>query len=807
MAILKCKMCGGTLEINSDETISTCEYCGTEQTIPKITDDILGNLFNRANTLRMKSEFDKAEEIYSKIIEIDNTQAEAYWGIILCKYGIEYVEDPKTLKRVPTCHRSSFDAITADEDYRFAIKYADIGQKTIYETEAKAIDEIQKGILAISQNEEPYDVFISYKETDENGNRTFDSVLANDIYHQLTQEGFKVFYAAITLEDKLGQEYEPYIFAAINSSKVMISIGSKPEYFSAVWVKNEWSRFMKLMKNDRSKLLIPCYKDMDAYELPEEFAHLQAQDMSKIGFINDILRGIKKVIKKDEGKTADNGNDVQQNNMSVSNVAPLLKRAFMFIEDEEWDSAEEYAERVLDINPECGDAYVAKLMVECKIKSFDVEFGLKEDITKTKNYSKVMKYAHKDVQTKINNNFRRDFADIFRIVNGKLQRIDIHSDASELSVFKIPNSVTSIGEYAFYKCSNLIQIKIPNSVTSIGDCAFTECSSLTQIEIPNSVTSIGGWAFSECSSLRQIEIPNSITSIGDWAFLECSGLTQIEIPNSVTFIGEGAFSNCSNLTQIIIPDGNKYYKLDRGVLYNDDLTILHTFFPFNGDISEFAIPNSVTSIGDSAFYNCSNLTQIKIPNSVTSIGDSAFYNCSNLTQIEIPNSVISIGDSAFSDCSSLTQIEIPNSVTSIGESAFSRCSNLTQIEIPNSVTSIGRWAFSGCSSLTQIIIPDKLKNIAKKDMGVEKAEIITWSEKSIIEQRKKEEKIRQEQQKEEEKIRQEQQKEEEKRFQEQQNKLDRMKEYRNNGRCQYCGAAFKGLIIKKCSFCRVKKDY
>ena len=116
MSTLKCKMCGGTLEINENETTATCEYCGTEQTIPKITDDVIGNLFNRANTLRLKSEFDKAEEIYNKIVGLDNTQSEAYWGIILCKYGIEYVEDPTTYKRVPTCHRTSYDAITADED-------------------------------------------------------------------------------------------------------------------------------------------------------------------------------------------------------------------------------------------------------------------------------------------------------------------------------------------------------------------------------------------------------------------------------------------------------------------------------------------------------------------------------------------------------------------------------------------------------------------------------------------------------------------------------------------------------------------
>lgn len=390
-------MCGGTLEINENETTATCEYCGTEQTIPKITDDVIGNLFNRANTLRLKSEFDKAEEIYNKIVGLDNTQSEAYWGIILCKYGIEYVEDPTTYKRVPTCHRTSYDAITADEDYKLAIQYADISQKIIYEAEAKAIDEIQKGILTISQNEKPYDVFICYKETDESGKRTQDSVLANDIYHQLTQEGFKVFYAAITLEDKLGQEYEPYIFAALNSAKVMLVIGSKPEYFTAVWVKNEWSRYLKLMKADRSKLLIPCYKDMDAYELPEEFAHLQAQDMGKIGFINDIVRGIKKVINKDEPKSAVK-ETAAAGQAANSAVSPLLKRISLFLEDGNWQEADEYCERVLDSDPENAQAYLYKLMAKMEVRKTEDLRNQAQPFDSEDMYRKTVRFADEELK-------------------------------------------------------------------------------------------------------------------------------------------------------------------------------------------------------------------------------------------------------------------------------------------------------------------------------------------------------------------------------------------------------------------------
>lgn len=299
MAVFKCKMCGGTLEINN-ETVAVCQYCGTKQTVPKSRDEVVANLFNRANNLRLKCEFDKAEQVYEKILDIDNSDSEAHWGVVLCKYGIEYVEDPKTYSRIPTCHRTLYEAVLTDVDYLSAIENADAEQEDLYIAEAKIIDELQKNILTIVNSEEPFDVFICYKETDEDGKRTVDSAIANDIYYQLTQEGFKVFYAPITLEDKLGYEYEPYIFAALNSAKVMLVVGTKPEYFDSVWVRNEWSRFIKLTKSDRSKMIIPCYRNMDAYELPDEFAHLQAQDMSKIGFITDVIRGLKKVFNRDE---------------------------------------------------------------------------------------------------------------------------------------------------------------------------------------------------------------------------------------------------------------------------------------------------------------------------------------------------------------------------------------------------------------------------------------------------------------------------------------------------------------------------
>jgi len=397
MASFKCKMCGGSLEIAAGTTVIECEYCGTQQTLPKLDDDKRANMYDRANHFRRNNEFDKAMGIYEQILNEDSTDAEAYWSLVLCRYGIEYVEDPSSHKRIPTVNRAQFTSIFDDDNYKSALQYADGYQRSIYEEEAKAINEIQKGILAISQKEEPFDVFICYKETDNNGRRTQDSVLANDLYHQLTQEGFKVFFARITLEDKLGSAYEPYIFAALNSAKVMVVLGTRPEFFNAVWVKNEWSRYLSLIRQGQKKVLVPAYKDMDPYDLPEEFSHLQAQDMSRLGFMQDLIRGIKKIAQADAPKTT----VVKETVISGgnANVAPLLKRAFMFIEDGDWERADDFCEQVLNQDPENAQAYLGKLMAELCVENQDSLKNCEEPFDDSNNYQKAVRFADEKLRS------------------------------------------------------------------------------------------------------------------------------------------------------------------------------------------------------------------------------------------------------------------------------------------------------------------------------------------------------------------------------------------------------------------------
>lgn len=398
MAIFKCKMCGGALEIQDGSSVAVCSFCGTKQTIPKLDNETRINLYDRANHFRRNNDYDKAMSIYEQLLDADKTDAEAYWSILLCKYGVEYVEDPQTHRMMPTINRAQYTSIFADEDYKSAIQYADGYQREVYENEAKELDKIQKGILAISQKEDPFDIFICYKETDSYGRRTQDSVLAQDLYYQLTQEGYKVFFSRITLENKLGTAYEPYIFAALNTAKIMVVIGTSKENLNSVWVKNEWSRFLALTKKDGSKVLIPAYRDMDPYDLPEEFSHLQAQDMSKLGFMQDLIRGIKKILAKDEKVVV-----IPQNNTTNSNgnVNALLKRAYIACEDGDFAKADSFAEKVLNINPELADAYIVKLLAECKVRRID-DLRIYNSIIKSKtNFQRAYKYAQGELKAQL----------------------------------------------------------------------------------------------------------------------------------------------------------------------------------------------------------------------------------------------------------------------------------------------------------------------------------------------------------------------------------------------------------------------
>ncbi len=359
MAIFKCKMCGTEIDSGKQGTNNVCGKCGARYALKPVNKE-LADLYDRADALRRDCEFDSAESIYRDIISIDEKQADAYWGAVLCKYCVGCINDRDTHTRISICRGLSADSIKSDDDFLLAVEYGDNEKRSVYNSEADEIIRTQKEIFEIMSSEEPFDVFICYKEIDENYHRTQDSYIAESMYNLLDGRGLNVFYAPVTLmgENKMGIKYLTSIFAAVNSAKVMLAVGSKPEYFNAEWVKSEWSRFLELMKIDSSKILLPCFLEMKAGDLPNGLAQLQAEDITS---------------RANEAKTANKVIDYLhfQNNSNPTFTA-LKELGYMALEKGEWQKASDYFEKVLDkYDATDAECYRGKFMIEHKVHKIE----------------------------------------------------------------------------------------------------------------------------------------------------------------------------------------------------------------------------------------------------------------------------------------------------------------------------------------------------------------------------------------------------------------------------------------------------
>lgn len=398
--VFKCACCGGNLLFNEGNTTGVCDSCGSRQIIPQVSDDRIANLFNRANELRLHGRFDEAAEEYRNILREDNRNAAAHWGLLLSRFGIEFIEDPVDKKRKPTWHRLQTESVLDDMDYQSALADApDTHARSQYELDGAAIHEVQKGFLGISNKEDPFDVFICYKETDENGKQTKESARAHEIYLILKKSGYRIFYARETLSGRLGHQYEPIIFAAIQSSKIMLVVGSKPEHFNAVWVKNEWSRFQALRSADPSRLLIPCYFNMDAYGLPPELARCQSSDMGRMGFIPELESTVEKVIRKQpaSGQEPVTGEAVRIR----TEAEALCRRARTFLEDGAFDRAKEQFNRSLDLLPEQASAYIGLLCASRKLRDEKALGELPQSPENDPDFQRALRYATEEEKSRL----------------------------------------------------------------------------------------------------------------------------------------------------------------------------------------------------------------------------------------------------------------------------------------------------------------------------------------------------------------------------------------------------------------------
>ncbi len=397
MNIFKCKACGATLNVNENDKIVTCDYCGTTQTIFLSNDEKILKMIARGNELRNSGDFDKAYNIFESAIVEKSDDSELYWNLVLCRYGITYVNDYDEKKK-PTINRLSNVSILDDDDYKKILEITkDEEIKNQYIEEATEISKIQSKILDIVNKEKPFDIFISYKESDEYGERTEDSVLATDIYNELTKEGYRVFLSRITLANVIGNEYEPYIYGALYSSKIMILVGTNVDYINSTWVKNEWSRYLNLIKKDSSKKIIPCYKGLDPYDLPKELRNIQAIDISKLGYLQDLILGLNKILGKNKKEEQLNKNATDLLKESINS---RLDNCFKFLDLRDFTRAAAIANRIIDEDPENGKAYLALLLCDVKMNFNDLS-TYPVDLTNSNYYSKAISFCSQEIKDKL----------------------------------------------------------------------------------------------------------------------------------------------------------------------------------------------------------------------------------------------------------------------------------------------------------------------------------------------------------------------------------------------------------------------
>ena len=370
MGGLKCKMCGSNLDIGDSITVCKCEKCGTSQTVPDIEDDKELKLFERAGRLRFNCDFDKAAGIYNTITDSYTEEAEGYWGLILCKYGIEYADNASG-KKVPVCHRISYDSVMDDEDFELVMENSDSESRAIFREEAKIIEENRKKYIQIAESEQPYDIYISYRAKDDNGDKTAVSEIAGHLYNKLTSARYRVFLSEAALKGKKQSDCEPYIYSALNSANVMLALGTSYDDYNDVWVKNEWNRYLEIAVKNKNKCLIPCYKDVDEYDIPKEFAGLKVCQLGNDDTFNNIMAEITNVVKPESvnqpAPQTEPAEEIELEEIEIIepvDINKLLDEGFAAIADKNWKEANKLFFQVLDEEPDNSKAYWGQLLVQ-----------------------------------------------------------------------------------------------------------------------------------------------------------------------------------------------------------------------------------------------------------------------------------------------------------------------------------------------------------------------------------------------------------------------------------------------------------
>lgn len=395
MAEIKCKLCGGSIQI-IDQQLGECLNCGIKVLLPRVNEERIANLYARGNHFREVGEYDRAYAAFESIVAEDRDNAEAHWCLLLCRYGINYVKDKQTEEFAPTVSRMNRTLVMEDPDYQAAVRCSAGELREQYIREAKRIQHIQDRFLKVMMQEKPYDVFICFKAEEADGTRTEASRIGQNIYEELTANGLRVFFSRITLENKLGEEYEPYIFSALYTAKAMLVVADKPEQLTARWVKNEWSRYLALMDNDSSKAILPVFSKMSPYDFPPEIPTVQGQNMDQLGAMQNLTQNVLGLC----GKKKEKINFITEPD-KTANIKNTLKRIKILLESEEFEEASARLNEIFKQNPENGEAWYDQIFVQNKASGIDELLKKGWNWNETKEFKKARKYGDVSLQNKL----------------------------------------------------------------------------------------------------------------------------------------------------------------------------------------------------------------------------------------------------------------------------------------------------------------------------------------------------------------------------------------------------------------------
>lgn len=683
----KCKNCGAPLNIGRAENgVLECEYCGSTFTVPKeeTNKGAIEQLKIALNELDL-CRFEGAFSAYQKAAELDKDEPEAYFGMALAEFRVQYLKDHLKHRLQPICHAVTEKKFTENKNYLHALLLATNEQKAEYERRAAEIDYIASEFYRLKEQGVKYDCFLCVKVTDdETGMRTADYKYADDIYFSLRGKGYKPFFSERELKNVTGADYEARILYALWCSECMLVVCGKEEYLSTPWVKNEYTRFLALIRDEEkeSDSIAIAFHGKPIEKLAGKNGRLQGIDLGAMdatervtAFVEAHTPEAKKrreeeeskkraaeeelVKKLEEQQRAQREIEEQLKNLRktaavaaapagvVSNAEKLLVRAKQELDFGDFATAAKYYQQAIDTDPENGEAWFGAFLTEYKVKNEEelVTNLTLDDIQKihaNKNYLFAVKNASGELKAKLEIFEKELNGQESRILEEKAERERKAKEAAEEAEAKRLLKY----EDPSVDCYN------PNEfvISRIGIASRTETGRMTV-----------GYGLVKCKATRtHVKLPRGVRFIGDGQSPVSASelpIREVEIPESVVEIKANAFARCYNLTKVEFAANSRLQKIGQGAFSNTNL-------------KSIIIPDSVTVIDTTTFAYCKSLESIVIPSRVTEIGFGAFLGCDRLNSVVIPNSVQTMEISAFEKCTSIRSVTMPISLKRIGKKVF-----------------------------------------------------------------------------------------------------------------------------------------